>query len=58
MSIIVDDELKQDISDTLVDEYGFTREEADEWIEEHYEFLVEKMYEAQRDYIDNYALKE
>ena len=55
MYILNDEVLKEDIMDTLVEHYEYSKEEATKFIYEHIDEMIECMFEAQESYIEHYA---
>jgi len=44
--------LKEDITDTLIDNCDYTKEQADEFVANHLEDVISAMYQAETDCID------
>ena len=49
--MIDEKELLKDTVDKLMDEYSYSREDAEEWCEIHLEYCIEEMFNAQSNYI-------
>ena len=47
------EKVKEDIKETLTEVYNYSTEEVDVWVEKHIESIIDKMYDAISDGIEN-----